>query len=440
MFDYRNNLKRILNNTAGDDKSLQNSLNAIKVVLGMTGEAESTSANNKMDDKVIAQINTFLQGITTLIERPGDKNAKKIALGALHKLTFDHNIATNFGKKLGLLDQAIQASEETSTAVNRKIFEEAVKLKKEKNRDYRKGRRYTVIRALKGADLINNNGEVVFEVNEGQIHDLNLKSGDIVEALPLANSLNEAEVLRVVGYRKLRSRDYDKIADFKYGVVQGSPGNLSVSRNIHGEKLVINHKPVIVALDSSYYQNGNIHLEDGAIVDLAWYTGDVRLKKDPASAVQVRWIYETEQPKRVSKTKKAKTKVVASTQVLAKLDMNLHYQRVGIAVGDNQNEAILEGIVNRYNGIPIPIDAFEGKKKVIESQIKDLDIVILVTAFAAHDSTWNISEFASKYHVKFAVSSSKGYQAFERALYRAENGMPAYEGNQQLEYKMLKNN
>lgn len=440
MFDYRNNLKRILNNTAGDDKSLQNSLNAIKVVLGMTGEAESTSANNKMDDKVIAQINTFLQGITTLIERPGDKNAKKIALGALHKLTFDHNIATNFGKKLGLLDQAIQASEETSTAVNRKIFEDAVKPKKEKNRDYRKGRRYTVIRALKGADLINNNGEVVFEVNEGQIHDLNLKSGDIVEALPLANSLNEAEVLRVVGYRKLRSRDYDKIADFKYGVVQGSPGNLSVSRDIHGEKLVINHKPVIVALDSSYYQNGNIHLEDGAIVDLAWYTGDVRLKKDPASAVQVRWIYETEQPKRVSKTKKAKTKVVASTQVLAKLDMNLHYQRVGIAVGDNQNEAILEGIVNRYNGIPIPIDAFEGKKKVIESQIKDLDIVILVTAFAAHDSTWNISEFASKYHVKFAVSSSKGYQAFERALYRAENGMPAYEGNQQLEYKMLKNN
>lgn len=440
MFDYRNNLKRILNNTAGDEKSLQNSLNAIKVVLGMTGEGESTPSSNKMDAKVVAQINTFLQGITKLIERPGDKNAKSTALGVLHKLTFDHDIAANFGKQLGLLDQAIQNSEETSTTVNRKIFEAALKPKKAKARDYRKGRRYTVIRALKGADLINDNGEVVFEENEGQIHDLNLKSGDIVEALPLANSLNEAEVLRVVGYRKLRSRDYDKIDDFKYGVVQGSPGNLSVSRNIHGEKLIINHKPVIVALDSSYYQNGNIHLEDGAIVDLAWYTGDVRLKKDPASAVQVRWIYETEQPRRVSKTKKEKTKAATSTQELAKLDMNLHYQRVGIAVGDNQNEAILEGIVNRYNGIPIPIDAFEGKKKVIENQIKDLDIVILVTAFAAHDSTWNISEFASKYHVKFAVSSSKGYQAFERALYRAENGMPAYEGNQQLDIKMLKNN
>ena len=415
MFDYRNNLKRILNSTEGDEKSLRNSLNAIKLVLGMTGESSEIAAASELDPKVIAQINTFLQGITKLIERPGNKDAKKTALGALHKLTFDQNIIANFGKQLGQLDQAIQSSEETSSAV------------------------YTVIRALKGADLINDNGEVVFEVNEGQIHDLNLKSGDIVEAIPVSDGLNEAEVLRVVGYRKLRSRDYDKIEDFKYGVVQGNPRNLSVSRNIHGERLTINHKPVIVALDSSYYQNGSVHLEDGSIVDLAWYTGDVRLKKDPASAVQIRWIYETEQPKRISKTKKEKSSR-KNTQKLAQLDMNLHYQRVGIAVGDNQNEAILEGIVNRYNGIAIPIDAFEGKKKVIENQIKDLDIVILVTAFAAHDSTWNIREFASKYHVKFAVSSSKGYQAFERALYRAENGMPAYEGNQQLEYKMLKNN
>ena len=439
MFDCRNNLKRILNSTEGDEKSLKNSLNAIKLVLGMTGESSERVTGGELDPKIIAQINTFLQGITKLIEHPGNKDAKKTALGALHKLTFDQNITANFGKQLGQLDQAIQSSEETSSVVNRKIFEEALKPKKEKVRDYRKGRRYTVIRALKGADLINDNGEVVFEVNEGQIHDLNLKSGDIVESIPVSDSLNEAEVLRVVGYRKLRSRDYDKIEDFKYGVVQGSPGNLSVSRNIHGERLTINHKPVIVALDSSYYQNGSVHLEDGSIVDLAWYTGDVRLKKDPASAVQIRWIYETEQPKRISKTKKEKSSR-ENTQKLTQLDMNLHYQRVGIAVGDNQNEAILEGIVNRYNGIAIPIDAFEGKKKVIENQIKDLDIVILVTAFAAHDSTWNIREFASKYHVKFAVSSSKGYQAFERALYRAENGMPAYEGNQQLEYKMLKNN
>lgn len=38
MFDYRNNIKKILNNTSADDKSLQNSLNAIKAIINMTGD------------------------------------------------------------------------------------------------------------------------------------------------------------------------------------------------------------------------------------------------------------------------------------------------------------------------------------------------------------------------------------------------------------------
>ena len=202
----------------------------------------------------------------------------------------------------------------------------------------------------------------------------------------------------------------------------------------------IRGKDITIPVDSSYYQGENIHLEDGSIVDLAWYTGDVRIKKNPAEAVQIRWIYQVDPPKKsdLSYQKKNKSKK-EETEELTKLDMNLHYQRVGIAIGDNQNEGILEGIVSRYNGIPIPIDAFEGKKKVMERQIKDLDIVILMTAYAAHDATWNIQEFASKYGVKFAVSSSKGYRSFERALYRAENGLPAYEGTQSIDYKEVKN-
>ena len=92
MFDYRNNLKRILNSTEGDEKSLKNSLNAIKLVLGMTGESSERVTGGELDPKIIAQINTFLKGITKLIEHPGNKDAKKTALGALHKLTFNQNI------------------------------------------------------------------------------------------------------------------------------------------------------------------------------------------------------------------------------------------------------------------------------------------------------------------------------------------------------------
>ena len=60
MFDYRNNLKRILNSTEGDEKSLKNSLNAIKLVVGMTGESSERATGGELDPKIIAQINTLL--------------------------------------------------------------------------------------------------------------------------------------------------------------------------------------------------------------------------------------------------------------------------------------------------------------------------------------------------------------------------------------------
>lgn len=442
MLDYRNNIKRILQNTQADDQSLENSLNAIKAIIAMADNGKKSAKTNvnkisKPSNGNLANKNhfkNFFVAISKLIENPGDKQAKSSSLKALHKLSFIPGFGKDLGKEIGQLDQAIQASTETADSVNAKTFKEAVKVKKIK-RDYREGKRYTVIRLLSGADLINQNDEVAFSVNEAQAHSLNLKSGDVVEALPAAESLdNQAEIIRVVGYKKLRQRDYDPIEDFKYAVVQGEQGRLAISRNINGQKLRIRGKNIVLPVDPSYYQGDSVHLEDGSIVDLAWYTGDIRLKKDPAKAIKIRWIYQVDQPKKNKRIKKDKKK---QTQIekIANLDLDLHYQRVGIAIGDNQNEQILEEIVARYNGIPLAIDAFEGKKKVIEKQIKDLDIVILVTAYAAHDSTWNIREFASKYNVNFAVSSSKGYQSFERALYRAVNGLPSYEGTQSIEYQ-----
>lgn len=454
MYDYRNNLKVILNKTQADDKSLSNSLNAIKAIIAMVegGEVEEKkpqpqATKEQANTQSIAQRNADLKqfkqllvGLTQLIETPGDEKAKDTSLAALHKLTFIPGIGKRYGNVLGKLDQAIQKSKTTNEAVNKKIFEEAMKPKEQPKRDYRKGRRYTVIRALSGCNLINDSGQIVYRIKESQIHSLNLKSGDIVEALEDKNNPNyEAEVLRVVGYRKLRTRDYDPIEEFRYAVVQGRPDQLAITRNVKGEKLRIRGKAITVPVDSSYYQGENIHLEDGSIVDLAWYSGDVRIKKNPADAIQIRWIYQVDPPKKSDLSYKKKDKTKKETAEIAKLDLDLHYQRVGIAIGDNQNEGILEGIVERYHGIAIPIDAFEGKKKVMERQIKDLDIVILITAYAAHDATWNIQEFAAKYGVKFAVSSNKGYQSFERALYRAANGLPAYEGTQSIEYKMSKN-
>lgn len=446
MLDYRDHLKKILQKTSGDEKSLANSLTAIKLIINMAEGGQTLAAPKKkakehLDPATQRQIKQLLTGLTQLIKRPGDAAAKKSSLSALRRLTFVPDVGQEYGQELGHLEQAVQASVKTTAAVNAHLFKEAMKPKKRPKRDYRKGKRYTVIRRVSGADLINSNGEVAFTVSEAQAHPLNLKSGDIVEALPLPHTAKrQAEIIRVVGYEKLRQRDYDPIAEFKYAVVQGRQGHLSISRDIHGQKLRVRGKAITVPVDSSYYQGDNVSLADGSIVDLAWYTGDVRLKQNPEEAVQIRWIYQMnpDQPLGHKKKKSKGKKTNEVSEQKHSLDMDLHYQRVGIAVGANQNEQMLEDIVTSYHGIPIPIDAFEGKKKIIENEVKDLDLVILVTAFAAHDSTWNIRDFAAKYKVKFAVSSSKGYQSFERALYRADQGLPAYEGTQSIEYKQRK--
>lgn len=275
--------------TDGDDKSLKNSLVAIKTIINMVDENPDSSKDNsnKVKSKKIAQQNhankevrNLILQLANLIENPGDKNAKNASLSALHKLTFEPGVGKNYGNALGKLDQAIQKSTPTSEAVNKKIFEDAMKPKEKIKRDYRKGRRYTVIRLVSGADLINDNGDTVYTVKESQVHPLNLKTGDIVEALEDKTNPNyEAEILRVVGFRKMRKRDYDEVEEFKYGVVQGDTGSFAITRNIRGEKLKIRGKSVVIPVDSSYYQGENIHIEDGSIVDLAWYSGDVRLKK-----------------------------------------------------------------------------------------------------------------------------------------------------------------
>lgn len=311
MYDYRNNIKIILNKTEADDRSLENSLNAIKAIINMaeggTAEKPNAKAITQPKKKIantqsIAQRNAdlkqfkqLLTGLAQLIETPGDESAKKTSLEALHKLTFVPGVGKHYGNVLGKLGQAIQKSKTTKEAVNKKIFEEAMKPKEQPKRDYRKGRRYTVIRALSGCNLIDDNGQIVYRIKESQIHSLNLKSGDIVEAVESqTNPSYEAEILRVVGYRKLRTRDYDPIEEFRYAVVRGKTGQLAITRNIKGEKLRIRGKDITIPVDSSYYQGENIHLEDGSIVDLAWYTGDVRIKRTQLMLCRfvgfIRWI------------------------------------------------------------------------------------------------------------------------------------------------------
>ena len=59
MFDYRNNIKKILNNTSADDKSLQNSLNAIKAIINIGDYLKVLANGVVMLQPIIALAITF---------------------------------------------------------------------------------------------------------------------------------------------------------------------------------------------------------------------------------------------------------------------------------------------------------------------------------------------------------------------------------------------
>ena len=90
MNDYRNNIKVILNKTEADDKSLANSLNAIKAIIAMADggnvdkpkvkSAPKKNANTQSIAQRNADLKQFkqlLMGLTNLIETPGNEKAKK---------------------------------------------------------------------------------------------------------------------------------------------------------------------------------------------------------------------------------------------------------------------------------------------------------------------------------------------------------------------------
>lgn len=76
MFDYRNNLKRILQQTTADDRSLQNSLAAIKLVLGMAddGDKPAQKSTSVASAKTLPAVSTnfanLLTGLTSLLDQP----------------------------------------------------------------------------------------------------------------------------------------------------------------------------------------------------------------------------------------------------------------------------------------------------------------------------------------------------------------------------------
>lgn len=119
MFDYRNNLRKILDRTTGDDQSLRNGLTAIKLILGMTEEEVSPKSKKAHTDS--QQLGLLFSSLAKLLQSPGELRAKKNALSAIHQLMYTPNDSSTYHQSITELEQAIRASKTTKDVINKRF-------------------------------------------------------------------------------------------------------------------------------------------------------------------------------------------------------------------------------------------------------------------------------------------------------------------------------
>lgn len=262
---------------------------------------------------------------------------------------------------------------------------------------------FLVIRQPLGAMVVDANGELITTLNEEDCHAWKLKSGKLV----IIPKPKQPKINRVLP---------ELISD--YGDLMNQVAITTISKakitELNGQ-LVATNRWLPAPVPVTDFMN-DVPAAPNDQVDLAWF-------KQTPEQIYVRQYYPAALP----------ANLVADSQ----LDLDLHGQTVAVVVGQSQGHEIYEQLVAQYHGVAKVVEGFSTTKKWLIGQLQSADLVIVITAFASHATTWSTRDLIKKLGIqKYAVvTKNKANGAFVRALYRAEHQLPAYETpHSQIEY------
>lgn len=459
--DQQNEIDSLFKQTDVLVKGFLNYLNGDKQseFISALSDARKEQNSSLLSEATLAIMNNYIEEDTDNLS-DNESNQDNVSLEEFLGESISENVSDNLHDNESNQDkgdivkeffgESFSKKEANDNAVN-KGFDDSSKIFDLKHKEY------VVKRRLSGAQLMDKNGQQAFYVNETQVHALNLQTGDIVKAdgHPYQQDDNGFKLKKVVGHLD-GVTDNPRIIEFKQAVVEKIDGNLVVRRNINGKPLTVNGKPVEYLTDNSKLQS---ELDDGSIVDLAWY--DLRSMPNPQRSIAVRWIYPTETEtsekpstksshgnrKKYKGIKKHNEKKSANKDKSHREDVSNRFQEmlnlieqstgesakidlkglnVGIAIGGGQNWETIKNAIILLNGKPRLINAFSGKRKTIHKIVKGLDVVVLVQSYANHASSWQISDACKEYGVKFAISQKLAVQSILQAIYRAIDNQPVF--------------
>ena len=289
---------------------------------------------------------------------------------------------------------------------------------------------YLVHRLLYGARLIDEDGNAVVRIGEWLARRFDLKHCDRVTAQITSQNPEHPRVI-IDEVDHCHQAEDQNIEYFNLGLIEQVGSQLVVVKSADGSRTLAQANPTFSPYYISQYTAQKFSLHAGDIVDLAWYVGAPR-------TTRIVWKHSADehqpavrQTKKHSEYRSANQADATQQADAAQLDFNLHGQTVAVIVGDNAREAAITKIIAAHHGHPQIVDGFKASHRsdYYAQAISDADIVVTVQNYTNHEVTSAVmTAIAQSGNTKkTAIAHTNSPLMIERAIYRANAGMPAYE-------------
>ena len=404
IYDYRQELIELLENTAADPTSLKQTQRSLTIILNILNHYDGAKSDAEPAPRFIQrQTRPAFSGNQQEMPTKARKVLKSLLTGPTEK-PVKAPVATPASAVNTAPEAPKEISEEERLAADD---------------------RYLVHRKLSGAEINHR------YYPEAVLHALHfpIEDGDIVE-LDREQKVRGLPAIRRVTGDHLLAYEPTKINVIEYGGLKQVPGSdvLQISSTLKGNSIIDENSANTVVVDPFKYPGRN--LKAGMVVDFAYYDKGNGLADAKDGAI--RWIHEkqdydtTKQPKKVKVVKKVSH---PRHDYEKKLDYDLHQRTVLVITGVRDKVKGLKPVIDKHHGIFHGLDASAEEKvssSKLKREIRDADFVIVCIDAIHHRISQLANHHAKRYEKPLAIANVTSNMGVERAVARALNGDPAY--------------
>ena len=398
VYDYRQELIDLLNNTADDPQSLLQTQRSLTTILNILNHYQES--------------------------KPVKQNAPRFVQ---RKIQSSNELPPQARKTLKSLLTGPANDEEKPTSTASPVASPSVEAPKEITEEERLAadNRYLVHRKLSGAEINHR------YYPEAILHALPfpIEDGDIAQ-LDYEQKVRGLPVIRQITGDHLSDYTPEKVNVIEYGELKRVPGSdvLQLSKTIKGNSIVDEAPENTIVIDPFKYPGRDI--KPGMVIDFAYYDRGNGLTDAKDGAI--RWIHEKQDydtTKQPAKPKVVKKPANSRHDYEKKLDYDLHQRKVLVITGIRSKVKGLKPVIDKHHGLFRGLDASAEEKvssSKLKREIRDADFVIVCIDAIHHRISQLANHHAKRYEKPLAIANVTSNTAVERAIARALNGDPTY--------------